>query len=241
MSDETRERSGLDIDWVRTLAAALAAVSSAVLLSTLGAVGTVIGAAVGSVVASVGTALYAQGLARSKDNVAKAQDVALGRIGKAQSEVKRGRLDQAEEQLAAAEEAVEDAGDVAAPLSWRERFATLPWKRIGVFAAATFLLVVLVITAFELVSGRSVSTFTGGSDDRRTTFVGGGGSRDDDQGDRDQQPGQPSDGATPSDGSSEAPTEEPTAEPTTEPSTTPSEEPSEAPTPAPSTPASPTG
>ena len=47
--------------------------TTAVLLSTLGAVGTIIGAALGSVAATVGTALYAQGLAKSKATVAKAQ------------------------------------------------------------------------------------------------------------------------------------------------------------------------
>lgn len=43
----------LGIDWLRTIAGALAAVSAAVLLSTLGAAGTLIGAALGSVVATV--------------------------------------------------------------------------------------------------------------------------------------------------------------------------------------------
>ena len=55
MTDDTHK---LEIDWLRTIGGALAAVSSAVLLSTLGAAGTIIGAALGSVIVTVGGALY---------------------------------------------------------------------------------------------------------------------------------------------------------------------------------------
>src|SRR3954454_3235204 len=84
----------LDIDWLKTTAGALAAVTTAVLLSTLGAVGTLIGAALGSVAATIGHALYAPGLARSRYVVLKAQETALHKVGIAQAEVRRaGRLD----------------------------------------------------------------------------------------------------------------------------------------------------
>jgi hypothetical protein len=122
MSDDT-PGSKLDIDWSNTLAGALAAVSSAVLLSTLGAAGTLIGAAVGSLAATIGTALYAQGLAKSREKVAQAQETALNKVGVAQAEVRRARrrgssgataethLEQAEEQLAEAEAELGDALD----------------------------------------------------------------------------------------------------------------------------------
>ena len=82
MPDQTTDDEKLDIDWLKTAAGALAAVTTAVLLSTLGAVGTLIGAALGSVAATVGTALYAQGLAKSKAAMAKAQLTAINKVGR---------------------------------------------------------------------------------------------------------------------------------------------------------------
>jgi len=52
------ERRRIDVNPVQVVASALAAISSAFLLSTLGVAGTVIGAALASVVATVGSALY---------------------------------------------------------------------------------------------------------------------------------------------------------------------------------------
>src|SRR5688500_16696866 len=79
----------LDIDWLKTIAGALAAVSSAVLLSTLGAAGPIIGAALGSVIATVGRALYSHGLARRRQRVAHGQTRATPRVGVAQAEARR--------------------------------------------------------------------------------------------------------------------------------------------------------
>jgi hypothetical protein len=69
----------LEIDWLKALAGALAAVTAAVLLSTLGAAGTLIGAAVGSVAATIGSAVYAQGLAHSKHTVRRLTPEAVRR------------------------------------------------------------------------------------------------------------------------------------------------------------------
>jgi hypothetical protein len=262
MSDDT-PGSRLDLDWSKTLAGALAAMSSAVLLSTLGAAGTLIGAAVGSVAATVGTALYAQGLVKSKERVAQAQETALNKVGAAQAEVRRarrrgtsgataeGHLEQAEEQLAEAEAELGDAldggrdhgddpvldgfpDDEVRP-GWRARLAVLPWKRIALGAAATFVVALLAIAAFELISGRSVSSYTGGSDPHsRSTFTGGGDDDKQKKG-RDQQSPKPdpSDSTTPSDEASDDASDEASDEPSTEltetPSETPSEEPSETP------------
>src|SRR5262249_54898382 len=49
----------VEIDWTRTVGGALAAVASAVLLSTLGAAGTILGAALGSIVVTVSGAYFA--------------------------------------------------------------------------------------------------------------------------------------------------------------------------------------
>jgi len=229
----------LDIDWLKTLAGALAAVTTAVLLSTLGAVGTLIGAALGSVAATVGSAVYAQGLARSKHAVLKAQETALTKVGIAQAEVRRAARHDGIEQEAHLELADERLGeakeelDVVTP-SWRQRLAGLSWGRIGLVTAGTFAAVLLAITAFEGVSGRSVSSITGGSSDQGTT-IGGvtGDSGGSGKPDKPQQT--PSDVETPSESPSETPTDEPsetsTEAPTTAPTPTLTPTPTELPTP----------
>ena len=68
--DNTQTDNQTKIDWLKTAAGALAAVTTAVLLSTLGAAGTLIGAALGSVAVTVSSQLYAQGLARSRATMA---------------------------------------------------------------------------------------------------------------------------------------------------------------------------
>ena len=240
MSDDT-PRSRLGLDWSNTLAGALAAVSSAVLLSTLGAAGTLIGAAVGSIAATIGTALYSQGLAKSKEKVAKAQEAALNKVGIAQADVRRARrrgagpataatnLEHAEEQLAEAEadlgEAFDDGRDHSddnedevlegfpeddVKPAWRERLAVLPWKRIAIYAAAAFAVALITIAAFELISGRSVSSYTGGSDrDSSSTFRRRRRRQQTGPGPKQKPEPDPSDSTTPSDEPTDEPTESP--------------------------------
>ena len=58
--------------------------------------------------------------------------------------------------------------DVAEPTTderpaWREALTRVRWKWVALVAAAVFVVAMLVIVGFELVSGRSVSTLTGGT------------------------------------------------------------------------------
>ncbi len=240
--------SQLDIDWVKTIAGALAAVSSAVLLSTLGAAGTLVGAALGSVVVTVGGALYSQGLARSRGRLARVPIPARSRgVSSARDEA---RPDETRKTLPAAA-----ADEPTRPTPWRERLAVLPWRRVGLGAAALFVVTILAITGFELVAGRSLSSIVGGGD-------GGGGttitrldgsdrdtSRDDDQAPSEEEvtPSEPplSESPEATDVPPESPSAETTTVPTTDPTTTPSADataltptPTPTPTPAP-TPTSP--
>ena len=199
MSDE---RAG--INWVQVAAAALAAVSSAVLLSTLGVAGTLIGAALGSITASIGSSIYGRGLDLSKQQVA-VQAAALRRVTAARENLDKAqggsgegdlsaqaRLGTAEDELDEAERVLSEAAGgegegtsqpgaedasaeaVAEDRSRREvDFRKLPWKRIAVLAAVVFIGVMGVITGFEVVTGRAVSAYTGGSSEgTRTTFTG---------------------------------------------------------------------
>jgi len=231
----------LDIDWLKTIAGALAAVSSAVLLSTLGAAGTIIGAALGSVIATVGGALYSQGLARSRERLAQAQSLALRRVGIAQAEVRRAsrhegddpavdaHLAHADERLGEAKADLGAIADEPPAVGWRERLVVLPWKRISLVAAGLFATAILAITAFELLAGESVSSITGGTDgDGGPTITRIGGGSDTSRDDR-----APSDDtATPSGEPSSELSDE--ASPTPEPTDEPSESPSESTTPTPS-------
>ncbi len=238
------EQQTANVNWVQALAAALAAMTSAVLLSTVGGAGTIIGAAVGSVIATVGSAVYSYYLETSKKRVAAASALARERAVRARARkqgataapvAERTRTEQlqlADEDLNQAEEDLERVEtDGPQKPSWQEIVRGLRWKRIGLVALGIFLAAMAAILAFELIAGRSVSTITGGSDDGARTSVNWGG------GDSGDAPA-PAPTHTPSD----TPDEEPTtgaATPTASPEPTPNEEtsapPTEEPVPQPST------
>jgi hypothetical protein len=224
------------VDWTRVCGGALAAVSSAVLLSTLGVIGTIAGAALGSIVVSVSSSVYARGLHRSRRRMAQAQEAALRRVGIAQAEVGRARrrkaegateahLEQAQEHLAGAKEELATEPEPEQE-TLKDRLSRLPWRRVALAAGLMFVIAVAAITAFELIAGRPVASFTGGTNSDQGTTIGnvdGGG-----QGDSTPSPS-PTGETSPTSGPE-------TSEPTT-PATSPTESPSESPTaPEPTTP-----
>jgi hypothetical protein len=247
---EVEEKPG--VNWIQVVAGALAAVSSAVLLSTLGVAGTVIGAALGSVIASVASAWYSRGIDASRQQVA-AQAAALKRVAAARSKIddavsarNRGEtgadtgLMQADLALGEAEQALEEASHLAEgeaaepdgdevvepvphdPLFGAEAGRKLPWKRIALIAAGLFVVVMVAITIFELTTGRAVSSFTGGSDKNTGSTVPGIQQAPEETKD------EPSPGdSKPSQSEEVAPTDEtePTDDPTVEPTTEPTVEP----------------
>ena len=173
----------IEIDWLRAIAGAMAAVVSAVLLSSLGEVGTLLGAALGSLILTVGSALFAQGIRSSRRTLVKAQTSAKRKVGVAEEEVLRAeqsddaqardsQLDHAEEQLAEAHQELDEAERAAAPVSLRQRLARLRWRRVLFVSLGLFLAAMAVITVFELVAGRSVASFMGGSDADSGTTIG---------------------------------------------------------------------
>lgn len=247
MTEDTGQKLG--IDWLKTIAGALAAVSAAVLLSTLGAAGTIIGAALGSVVATVGGALYSQGLARSHEHVARASQAARHKVWIARAEVRRANrghgdvqaidvdLSQAEERLDEAKDAFDAVAENLDDLTWRERFAILPWKQISLAAAGVFVVAVLAITGFELVAGQTVSSITGGTN-------GGGGTTITHMGSHSHPSHQPSptDQPSPTSPGTVGPLQQPTGSSAAVPSPTPSGPPPNAATSTgPTTPATTTG
>jgi hypothetical protein len=240
------------VDWTRVLGGALAAVSSAVLLSRLGAVGTIAGAALGSIVVSVATSLYAHGLSRSQRRMVRAQELALRRVGIAQAEVHRARrrqgaaaseahLDRADEHLAEARDRLESQPPPE-PRGARlgQLLAQLPWKRVALVAALMFALALAAVTAFELIAGRPVSSYTGGTDSHHGTSF----SNLEHSGGNPTTPaptpsGPASPTSSPSESTSSSPSGTPSASPssTPTPTLTPSPTPTEAPSPSESGPA----
>ena len=169
----TEQPRRIEISWVQAAASALAAVSTAVLLSTVGVAGTIIGAAIGSVAATVGSAVYSHYLAVSRDRVAAAAAArakvrrAHAGLGEAAADLAVGtpraadHLDDADHDLQKAEITL-DTAEQRSP--WREALRGLSWRRLALAAAALFVVAMAAIVTFELIAGRAVSTYTGGSD-----------------------------------------------------------------------------
>ncbi len=226
MSEDHRR---IEVNWVQAMAGALAAVTSAVLLSTVGVAGTLIGAALGSLAVTFGNAVYSYTIGATKERVATASTQAAAKIGRAQTLVQsasqgvRAGEPGAEEELEAAGEDLHRAQAVLVEererppkVGWKAVLAGLPWKRIALASAGVFVAAMLVILTFELVTGRAVSSYTGGSDSSRHSSVPGlGGSG----GGGDEEDPQPVPQQTATDG---GPTQEPTesAQPTQDPTVT---------------------
>jgi hypothetical protein len=118
-----------DLNAAHVAAAALAAVTAAVIGSELGAAGTVIGAAGASVVTTVGTAVYQTSLERSRQRV-------------------RSLAQRAKPSATAQHE--------SEPSHRSRRFVALRWGAVIVGALGAFLLAMAIITGFEWANGRTV-------------------------------------------------------------------------------------
>lgn len=211
--ENPENRPKLHVDWARTIAGGLAAISSAVLLSTLGAAGTLVGAALGSVIVSITSNLYGHGLDRGRSRVANRTSVLRhGKVAQTAVSPDHPPLD----------DTPSPAGKEPGP-GLRARLAALPWRRVALVAVGFFVIAAVLITGFELIVGRPVSSYTGGSE----THSGTSWTRIDDHGPA--QTDQPSPTPTPSRTPGSSPSSTPTQSPT--PDQTPSAEPTEIPAP----------
>ncbi|WP_436777144.1 hypothetical protein [Yinghuangia sp. YIM S09857] len=150
------ERRRIELSVAQVVASALAAVSSAFLLSELGAAGTVIGAAIASVVATVGSAVYVHVFRRTGEQL---RDV---------------RTSMGPTPLPGAPAATRTSEpDVA-----REQSRARIWLvRSGVAAVAVFAIAMASITVVELGMGRSFASLfgNGGGSSTIGDVTGGGG------------------------------------------------------------------
>lgn len=150
------EKKILDVNWGPAVGSALAAVTSAVVLSTLGVAGTLIGAALGSLLVTVAGSVYSRSIERTKEHIGS-RVVARGGNGQRNGAVSGSSTPETHP----AGFALDDKQSAENATGGKKR--SLPWKRILGLAGILFVVTMAVILAFELATGRTVSSFTGGS------------------------------------------------------------------------------
>ena len=165
---EKQETDNVRISQV--LAGALAAVTAALLGSTMGVAGTVVGAALASVVSTVGGALYLRSIKRTTEGVRTVHAKVVGRSGGATVLVSDDHPETGEEVVVepaaesteqSAEQSTEQPSDQPAedrPPVERRR---LRWPMIIVGSLAAFALGMLAVTGVEWLRGESLSGETG--------------------------------------------------------------------------------
>jgi hypothetical protein len=143
----------------QVLAGALAAVTAALLGSTMGVAGTVAGAGLASVISTVGGALYLRSIQRTKEGVRTVHAKVVGRSGGATVLVAADDPEETSEDLEPGDE-VEAQPDDRPPAEPRRR----RWPVLVVTSIAAFALGMAAVTGVEWLRGESLS----GSGD--TTF-----------------------------------------------------------------------
>lgn len=144
-----------DTDSVRisqVLAGALAAITAAVLGSTMGVAGTVIGAGLASVVSTVGGALYLRSIQRTRQGVRTVRAKVVGRNGTT-SVLVADLEDKPEPQ----EEEPDEGNEQTQPPSGRR----LRWPVLVAGSVLAFALGMLVITGVEWIKGEPLSGGSG--------------------------------------------------------------------------------
>jgi hypothetical protein len=152
-----------NLNLTQVAAAALAAVTTAVLGSTLGAAGTLIGAAGASVITTIGTAVYQSSLERSRESIRsltyRTRPYPGSRQGSrtTRSHPAAAHTPPGDEQLTGSI----DRGPQPADRS--RRFATLRWGAVVLGALGAFLLAMMLITSVEWASGQTVGGYGNGT------------------------------------------------------------------------------
>lgn len=214
------ERQETDsVRFSQVLAGALAAVTAALIGSTMGVAGTVVGAGLASVISTVGGALYLRSFQRTRESVRTVHAKVVGRSGGTTVLVSaEDPADEASEDLAPGDEVeaapeTEPASEDRPPEKPRRR----RWPVLVVTTVAAFALGMAAVTGVEWLRGESLSG------DGNTTF---GSIVSPRQGTvRDEEPADPSTSTTSPTPTTTSPSPTTTTDPTTT-STTPPSEPS---------------
>jgi hypothetical protein len=145
---ERQENDGIRFSQV--LAGALAAVTAALIGSTMGVGGTVVGAGFASVISTVGGAVYLRSIQRTKESVRTVHAKVVGRSGGATVMVSS---EDPEEEPAAPGDEVEATTEDRPPTEKRR----LRWPVIVVTTLAAFALGMAAVTGVEWLRGESLS------------------------------------------------------------------------------------
>lgn len=167
------EAPRFQLSLVQVIAGALAAITSAVILSKFGVAGTYVGTAIGSVVSTVAVAIYAHTMRRVRSQVRQYRhdhhrQESGGGPDHSRPEARplRGAAAgwyRSHPRMAPAplSNALK-SGQEARLERWERWFAGLPtWGKVGVTAAAIFVLALSAIVVFQFVSGHSLTTIWG--------------------------------------------------------------------------------
>lgn len=214
------DKPGLGINWVNSAGSALAAVSAAVVLSTLGTAGTLIGAAMGSLVITVGGALYSRSIQVTKERAAAL--AARRRPASAETPTSAAAVLSTQTIQSTQTFPAVPPGDetdrpasvgVAEDRAYPSTGRGLSWKRIVAGTLALFVVAMGLIVGVELITGRPLSSWTGGSSDtdRGTSIPGTNRNREQDEPKQQDQPT-----PTPTDDPNPTLTSEPTPDEPTE-------------------------
>lgn len=153
-----KDTEGIRISQV--LAGALAAVTAALLGSTVGVAGTVVGAGLASVVSTVGGALYLRSIQRTKQSVRTVRAKVVGRSGGATVLVTDEDTQQETGESAEVEPAEPDQPDASDDRPEPER-RRLRWPTLVAGSVLAFALGMLAITGVEWLRGEPLSGGTG--------------------------------------------------------------------------------
>jgi hypothetical protein len=186
----------------QVMAGAMAAITAAVLGSTMGFAGTVVGAGLASVVTTVGGAVYLRSIQRTRQGVATVRDMVVARAGATsvtlveerpatQTDMAQPGAPAAEpgentdETEAAARADGDDSGErteiVPAPEPVRGK---LRWPALIAASVLAFVLGMMVITGVEMLRGESMSGGDGTTVGRIVRDGSSGGTEQDDKDDK---------------------------------------------------------
>jgi hypothetical protein len=164
----TEERSNRpEVSVIQIVGGALAALTAAVVASTLGVEGTIMGAAVGSVVATAGGAWYNYSLERTQKRLRNSAQLL---VTSTRSRIRRVGPSVAAEEITAAltpPAAAESANDAQPAAGYHEVGAepreTGPgrrrrrWVALAIGGVGAFLIAMAAITVFELATGQPLA------------------------------------------------------------------------------------
>ena len=164
MTEHAPDRLWSGIQISKVVAGTLAAVSAAVLGSFLGVAGTLAGAALASIVGTVGTEIYQRSLDRG---ARKLQTLAPAFI-KAPAAVGTPEVAAATDEDSPSHTVPEAVKEIPAAVSPGR--SGINWKRVGLAAAAVFIMAMIPLTLVEMASGRTLATLVGSSQATGTTL-----------------------------------------------------------------------